>query len=84
MVVEAGVTIAQPIHMCFGLTDPTGAQQITIDVQVHEGAQARVLSHCLFPFAKAAEHRMQAVMTINPGASLIYTEGHYHRPHGGM
>ncbi|HPV83940.1 MAG TPA: SufD family Fe-S cluster assembly protein [Nitrospira sp.] len=84
MIIDAGVTIAQPIHMCFGLAHPTGVQQIKIDVQVNEGAQARVLSHCLFPFAKAAEHRMQAVMTIGPGASLTYTEGHYHGPHGGM
>ncbi|THJ16569.1 MAG: FeS assembly protein SufBD [Nitrospira sp. CG24B] len=84
LIVEAGVQIAQPIHMCFGLTHPTGVQQITIDVQICEGAQARVLSHCLFPLAQAAEHRMQAVVEIGPGASLIYTEGHYHGPHGGM
>ncbi len=84
LIVEAGVQIAQPIHMCFGLAHPTGVQQITIDVQICEGAQARVLSHCLFPLAQAAEHRMQAVVEIGPGASLIYTEGHYHGPHGGM
>jgi uncharacterized protein len=84
MTVEAGAQLAQPIHMCFGLAHPTGVQQIRIDLRVLEGAQARVLSHCLFPFAKAAEHRMQAVMEIRPGASLTYTEGHYHGPHGGM
>jgi Fe-S cluster assembly scaffold protein SufB len=82
LIVEAGAQIAQPIHMCFGLAHPTGVQQIRIDVRVLEGA--RVLAHCLFPFAKAAEHRMQAVMEIGPGASLTYTEGHYHGPHGGM
>jgi uncharacterized protein len=84
IIVEAGARIAQPIHMCFGLAHPTGVQQIKIGVQVNEGAQAQVLSHCLFPFAKAAEHRMQAVMEIGPGASLTYTEGHYHGPYGGM
>jgi len=84
LIVEAGAHIAQPIHMCFGLAHPTGVQQIKIDVQILEGAQARVLSHCLFPFAQAAEHRMQAIMEIGPGASLTYTEGHYHGPHGGM
>lgn len=84
LTVEAGAQIAQPIHMCFGLAHPTGAQHIKIDVKVCEGAQARVLSHCLFPLAQAAEHRMQAVMEIGPGASLTYTEGHYHGPHGGM
>ncbi len=84
IVVEAGVTIAQPIHLCFGLASPTGTQRITINLQVQEDAQARVLSHCLFPFAQTAEHRMQATVTLNPGASLTYTEGHYHGPHGGM
>ena len=84
LTVEAGATIAQPVHLCFGLTDPTGVQQITIEVPLQEGAQARILSHCLFPVAQAAQHRMQAVMTIGPGASLTYTEGHYHGLHGGM
>jgi Fe-S cluster assembly scaffold protein SufB len=70
--------------MCFGLAHPTGVQQIKINVEVREGAQARVLAHCLFPVATAAEHRMQAVMAIGPDASLVYTEGHYHGPHGGM
>ena len=84
IVVEAGVTIAQPVHLCFGLAHPTGTQRITMDMQVNEGAQVRVLSHCLFPFVQDGQHRMQAVMTINPGASLTYTEGHYHGPYGGM
>jgi uncharacterized protein len=84
MVIDAGATIAQPIHMCFGLAHPTGTQQIKIDVTIEEGATARVLAHCLFPFAQAAQHVMKATMNICPGASLTYTEGHYHGPHGGM
>jgi Fe-S cluster assembly scaffold protein SufB len=84
MTIRAGVTIVQPIHMCFGLAHPTGNQRIHIDVLVEERATAHVLSHCLFPFAQAAQHRMQATIDIGPGASLSYTEGHYHGPHGGM
>lgn len=84
MTIRAGVTIAQPVHMCFGLAYPTGSQRIHIDVFVEERATARVLSHCLFPVATAAQHRMQATIDIGPGASLTYTEGHYHGPHGGM
>lgn len=74
MVVEAGVTNARPIHMCFGLAHPTGEQQITIDVQAKEGAQARVLSHCLFPFAQTARHRMQVLphATIRIGKGARY------------
>jgi hypothetical protein len=70
--------------MCFGLAHPTGTQTIRIDVMVEERAAARVLSHCLFPVAQAAQHRMQATIDIGPGASLTYTEGHFHGPHGGM
>jgi Fe-S cluster assembly scaffold protein SufB len=84
MIVEAGVQIAQPIHMCFGLAHETGVQQITIDVEIGENAQAHVLAHCLFPVAKAAQHRMCATMAIGQGASFTYTESHYHGPHGGM
>ena len=84
MTIRAGVTIAQPVHMCFGLAYPTGSQRIHIDVFVEERATARVLSHCLFPVATAAQHRMQATIEIGPGASLMYTEGHYHGPQGGM
>ncbi len=84
MTIRSGVTIEQPIHMCFGLAHPTGNQRIQIDVFVEERATAHVLSHCLFPVATAAQHRMQATVDIGPGASLTYTEGHYHGPHGGM
>lgn len=84
MIIEAGAQIAQPIHMCFGLAHEAGVQQIKLDVEVMEGARAHVLAHCLFPYARAAEHRMQAAMAIGPRASLTYTEGHYHGPHGGM
>lgn len=84
LTIEAGAQLTQPIHMCFGLAHPTGMQQINIDVHVQEGARAHVLSHCLFPMAKAAEHRMQAMIRIGPGAALTYTEGHYHGPYGGM
>jgi Fe-S cluster assembly scaffold protein SufB len=84
LMVEEGVKIPQPIHMCFGLAHATGIQQIKIDLRVTDGAQAHVLSHCLFPVAKEAEHRMHAVIEVGAGASLTYTEGHYHGPHGGM
>lgn len=84
LMVQPGTTMDHPIHLCFGLAYLTGTQRIKIDVEVGEGATAQVLSHCLFPMAQAAEHRMQATMLLRPHASLVYTEGHYHGPHGGM
>lgn len=84
LTVDAGGRIERPIHLCLGLADPTGVQQIRIDLTVREGARARVLSHGLFPVARAAEHRMRAVVAIGDGASLSYTEGHYRGPRGGI
>lgn len=83
-VVERGAAIEQPIHLCFGLAHETGIQQIKINVRVEAGANARVLSHCLFPVALHAQHVMDAVVELEPDASLTYTEGHYHGPQGGM
>lgn len=84
MTVRAGVQLAQPVHLCFGLAHQTGRQNIHLDVVVEEQASASVLSHCLFPVAQAAQHHMRATVHIGPGASLTYREGHYHGPHGGM
>lgn len=84
MTVRAGVQLARPVHLCFGLAHPTGRQNIHLDLVVEERAAVSVLSHCLFPVAQAAQHRMRATVHIGPGASLTYREGHYHGPHGGM
>jgi hypothetical protein len=54
------VRIERSIHLCFGFAHPAGTQRIRIDLTVREGAQAQVLSHCLFPLARAGEHRMHA------------------------
>ncbi|MCA1958215.1 MAG: SufD family Fe-S cluster assembly protein [Nitrospira sp.] len=84
MTVRAGIRLEQPVHLCFGLAHPTGRQNIRLDLAVEEQAAVSVLSHCLFPVAQAAQHRMRATVHLGPGASLIYSEGHYHGPHGGM
>jgi Fe-S cluster assembly scaffold protein SufB len=84
LVVEEGAVIEQPIHLCFGLAHETGIQQIKINVKVEAGANARFLAHCLFPVALHAQHVMNAVVEVEAGACLTYTEGHYHGPHGGM
>ena len=82
--VDAGVHMAQPVHLCFGLAQPGGAQQVRLEVALGDGAQARLLSHCLFPLARAADHRMQAQVSVGCGAWLVSSEGHHHGQHGGM
>ena len=84
MVVERGAKIEPPIHLCFGLVHKTGLQQINLNLLVEAGASASVLAHCLFPFAEEARHLMDAVIVVGEGASLTYTEGHFHGRYGGM
>lgn len=84
LVVERGARIERPIHMCFGLAHRTGIQHIRITLRVETGAVASVLAHCIFPVAEQAQHLMDARMEIGEGATLTYTEGHYHGPHGQM
>ncbi len=84
IVVERGARIAYPIHLCFGLAHRTGLQQIRITLKLEPDAQAGVLAHCLFPVAEQAQHLMHAAIEIGEGATLTYTEGHYHGPHGQM
>jgi Fe-S cluster assembly scaffold protein SufB len=84
VVIEPGAIIEQPIHLCFGLAHETGMQRIKIHLKVQAGANAKVLAHCLFPVALQAQHVMDAVIELDAGASLTYTEGHYHGVQGGM
>jgi Fe-S cluster assembly scaffold protein SufB len=84
MTIARGVRLQTPVHLCIGLVHPTGAQRIQMTVTLEEGAAASVLAHCLFMNATDARHTMDAVLDIASGATLRYTEGHYHGPFGGM
>lgn len=84
MTIARGVRLQTPVHLCIGLVHPTGTQHIQMTVTVEEEAAASVLAHCLFMNATDARHTMDAVLDIAAGATLHYTEGHYHGPFGGM
>jgi Fe-S cluster assembly scaffold protein SufB len=82
--VEPGAKIEQQVHLCFGVIPSEGRQEIFADYEVGAGAQAQFLAHCSFPNAVNVQHMMQARIHIGEGASLIYTEEHYHGPTGGV
>ncbi len=82
--VARGVHVSLPIHLCIGIVEPTGTQHIQTRLLVEEGASANFLAHCLFPNVESGEHRMDAVIEIQEGASVKYLESHYQGPHGGM
>jgi uncharacterized protein len=80
--VENGARIVRPVHLCFGLFQRSGVQNIDLDLQLETGAQATFWSHCLFAQAERARHRMIARVEVAEGASLIYQEAHYHGASG--
>jgi Fe-S cluster assembly scaffold protein SufB len=82
--VARGMHIQFPIHLCIGIIEPTGNQRIQTRLIVEEDASAGFVAHCLFPNVESGEHRMEAVIEIQPGATVKYLESHYQGPYGGM
>lgn len=84
IVIAEGRQVEQPIHLCFGLFERFGVQNVVLDLVMEANAQATLWSHCLFSVPDVARHAMQAVIRIGPGAELRYQEAHYHGASGGM
>ena len=82
--VEPQAHIEHPVHLCFGVLPTEGKQQILADYEIGAGAQVQFLAHCSFPNAVQVEHTMQARIHVGTGASLTYTEEHFHGPYGGV
>ncbi len=76
--------IEHPVHLCFGVIPADGIQNIQAEYDIGEGAQVKFLAHCSFPNAVKVEHIMDARIHVGKGASLNYTEEHYHGPTGGI
>lgn len=82
--VQPGARIVNPVHLCFGLSRPFGAQRVRLDVDIGEGASVRFLAHCLFARSRHASHRMRAHIQVRRDARLSIEEGHVHGDTGGI
>ena len=84
IVIEEGRKVELPIHLCFGLFERIGVQNVVLDLEMEANAQATLWSHCLFSVPEQARHTMQAVIRVGPGAVMRYQEAHYHGTSGGI
>lgn len=84
VVVEAGRVVERPVHLCFGLFERFGVQNVELDLQLEAGAAATFWSHCLFMFPDQARHAMEARIVLGAGARLTHSEVHYHGLSGGI
>lgn len=82
--VENGVTIAKPVHICFGILPEQGRQKIDMNIAIGESASASILAHCTFPNAVDVVHEMDAEIIVGPGATYSYFERHVHGAQGGV
>lgn len=84
IVIEEGRKVELPIHLCFGLFERVGVQNVALELEMEANAQATLWSHCLFSTPEQARHAMEAVIRIGPGAEMRYQEAHYHGASGGV
>lgn len=82
--VDPGVTIERLVHLCFGMLPAEGRQEIIASYEIGAGAQVAFLAHCTFPNAVNLQHVMDANIRVGDGATMKYTESHYHGQTGGI
>jgi hypothetical protein len=82
--VEPGTKVDYPVHLCFGMIPSEGLQEIISEFEIGEGAEVGFLAHCTFPNAVDLKHVMDARIHVGPGATMRYSEGHYHGTQGGI
>ncbi|MBN1318300.1 MAG: SufD family Fe-S cluster assembly protein [Anaerolineales bacterium] len=84
LVVDPGIKVEKPVHLCFGVLPQNGKQVIISNFDIGENARIEFVAHCTFPNAVKVTHLMDAKVRIRDGASMMYNEVHYHGPHGGV
>jgi Fe-S cluster assembly scaffold protein SufB len=84
IVVEPGVKLPTPAHLCFGVIPKEGIQRILPVFEIGAGAAVEFVAHCTFPNAERVVHLMEGEIHVGRGASMAYRETHYHGETGGV
>jgi hypothetical protein len=82
--IEEGVKIQRPVHLCFGILPQEGLQEIIFKVDAQDNSEVSVIAHCIFPNAVKVTHKMNADIEIGNKAKFDYKETHYHGEFGGI
>ena len=82
VVIGRDVKAEQPVHLCFGLYEQFGVQNVRLRLTLEPGARATLWSHCLFATPLAARHTMHGEIRLMEGAELRYQEAHFHGESG--
>ncbi len=82
--VKPGAKIKYPVHVCFGMLPKEGVQHVISYIDVGDGAEVELVSHCFFPNAVRVEHISEGYITVGKNAKFIYGEEHFHSDSGGV
>ncbi len=82
--VEEGVKMPRPVHLCFGVLPQEGLQEIILKVNAQDNSEVNVIAHCIFPNAVKVIHKMDAEIELGNNAKFNYKETHYHGDSGGI
>lgn len=82
--VKEGFRIKKPVHLCFGVLHKRATQKVKMEVRLEKGSSAHFIAHCIFPNAEKVRHIMDAVVTLEEGSEMRYSETHYHGLYGGV
>ena len=82
--VDPGTVVSHPVHLCFGMLPSQGLQEINAVYEIGADAEVGFIAHCTFPNALDLQHVMDASIRIGRGATMRYSESHYHGPSGGI
>lgn len=84
IIVSRNSQIANPVHLCFGLSQRTGNQCIKLHIRMEERAKAYFIAHGLFANAEIVGHSMEKIIDIGERAVINFTDSHIHGVSGGI
>ena len=84
LVVAPGTRVELPVHLCFGVIPAKGMQRIVSSFDIGAGADVAFIAHCTFPNATHVQHIMEGTIHVREGATMRYTETHFHGETGGV
>lgn len=84
IVLKDNIIIAEPVHLCFGVTHKKARQIIRLTLEMGSNSSMSVYSHCVFPFARDIMHKMDGTVKVGPNSIYSYFEKHIHNEEGNI
>ena len=82
--INSHTQVPNPVHLCFSMFQPIGRQNFRVHIILEPYAKVSFISHGLFTTVDTAKHIMDKTIEIGEGASLSFTDSHFHSQSGGI